>query len=69
MVIAAIKHALDDAGIDLPYVTQVHLLHDQTESPDGDRGSQHEGWPAPKEGTTQPRWKAQIKQSRQPVAR
>jgi hypothetical protein len=35
MVIPAIKHALDDAGIDLPYVIQVHLLHDHTESTDG----------------------------------
>jgi len=28
---------------------------------DGDRGSQREGWPAPEEGSTQPRWKAQTK--------
>ena len=58
-VIKAIKVALDRAGIDLPYDTQVQLFHDQTEGGDGVRGVQREGWPAPKEGATQPRWKAQ----------
>lgn len=37
--------ALDDAGIDMPYPTQVHLFHDQTEEWDGDRARQREGWP------------------------
>ena len=58
-VIIAIKKALDAAGIDLPYETRVHLFHDQTEAVDGIRGEQREGWPAPREGRTEPRWKAQ----------
>ncbi|KQI68961.1 mechanosensitive ion channel protein MscS [Loktanella sp. 3ANDIMAR09] len=37
--------ALDKAGIDLPYPTQVHLFHDQTEASDGIRSQQREGWP------------------------
>ena len=45
-VIQAVKEALDAAGIDMPYETQVHLLHDQTEETDGRRGEQREGWPA-----------------------
>ncbi len=57
-VIRAIKQALDEARIDMPYETAVQLIHDQTESTDGDRGSQREGWPAPEQGHTQPRWKA-----------
>lgn len=61
-VIQAIKLALDEAHIDMPYNTQVQLLHDQTESTDGDRGSQREGWPAPKDKSTLPRWKAQAAQ-------
>ena len=57
-VIKAIKQALDNVRIDMPFETQVHLFHDQTESTDGDRGLQREGWPAPEVGSTQPRWKA-----------
>lgn len=45
-VITAIKHDLSDAGIDLPFPTQVILWHDQTEEADGDRTQQREGWPA-----------------------
>ncbi|MEM8754957.1 MAG: mechanosensitive ion channel family protein [Pseudomonadota bacterium] len=45
-VIRAIKLALDEKGIDMPYDTQVHLFHDQTEETDGDRTRQREGWPA-----------------------
>ncbi|EMI17426.1 mechanosensitive ion channel protein MscS [Rhodopirellula maiorica SM1] len=45
-VISDIKKALDDAGIDMPYPTNVTLLHDQTEDCDGDRTQQREGWPA-----------------------
>ena len=57
-VLQAMKLALDDARIDMPYNTQVHLFHDQTEETDGDRTAQREGWPAPKEGSApQPRWK------------
>ena len=45
-VVSAIKEALDAAGIDMPYETQVHLFHDQTETVDGRRGEQREGWPS-----------------------
>ncbi len=45
-VILAVKQALTGAGIDLPYPTNVVLLHDQTEEADGDRRRQREGWPA-----------------------
>ncbi len=44
-VIPAIKKALVDNGIDLPFPTQVMLFHDQTEETDGDRRRQREGWP------------------------
>ncbi len=44
-VIEAIKYALDDAGIDMPFDTVVHLWHDQTDAADGKRGEQREGWP------------------------
>ncbi|GAA5505833.1 mechanosensitive ion channel family protein [Novipirellula caenicola] len=47
-VISDIKEALDDAGVDMPYPTNVTLLHDQTEDRDGDRTRQREGWPAGK---------------------
>lgn len=57
-VISAVKEALDTASIDMPYDTQVHLFHDQTEDSDGDRSSQREGWPAPEGGATVPRWRA-----------
>lgn len=45
-VIAALKRALGEAGVDLPFPTQVVLSHDQTEATDGDRSRQREGWPA-----------------------
>ncbi|MCB0106546.1 MAG: mechanosensitive ion channel family protein [Caldilineaceae bacterium] len=45
-VITAIKNDLSEAGIDLPFPTQVILWHDQTEETDGDRTRQREGWPA-----------------------
>jgi small-conductance mechanosensitive channel len=45
-VILAVKNALTDAGIDMPFPTNVVLLHDQTEATDGDRRQQREGWPA-----------------------
>ncbi len=38
--------ALAEAGVDLPFPTQVVLFHDQTEETDGDRRRQREGWPA-----------------------
>jgi small-conductance mechanosensitive channel len=45
-VIQAVQQALGHAGIDLPFPTNVVLLHDQTEEIDGDRTRQREGWPA-----------------------
>ncbi len=36
----AVYKALDEKGIDMPYPTQVHLFHDQTEETDGDRRKQ-----------------------------
>ncbi len=57
-VLTAVKYALNDAGIDMPYPTEVHLFHDQTEAIDGDRAEQREGWP-PVETNPQARWKAQ----------
>ncbi|MCP9237630.1 mechanosensitive ion channel family protein [Lewinella sp. JB7] len=57
-VLTAIKLALDEAKIDMPYETHVNLLHDQTEAVDGDRSQQREGWPVPREGEApKPRWK------------
>lgn len=47
-VIATIYAAARDAGIDLPFLTQVVLFHDQSEDADGDRARQREGWPAVK---------------------
>ncbi len=61
-VIMAMKKALDEAKIDMPFETQIHLFHDQTESEDGVRGSQREGWPAPDGGKTKPRWRAQAEE-------
>jgi small-conductance mechanosensitive channel len=52
-VIAAVRKALGEAGIDLPYPTRTVLLHDQTEDADGDRARQREGWPA--DGRSAPR--------------
>ncbi|EYD77503.1 hypothetical protein Rumeso_00928 [Rubellimicrobium mesophilum DSM 19309] len=61
-VIEAIKDALDRAGIDMPFPTQVVLLHDQTEEVDGIRGEQREGWPPRRDGP-QPRPARQNSQS------
>ncbi len=58
-VIRAIKNALQKAGIDMPYETQVQLFHDQTEAGDGDRSRQREGWPAQGGQGTVPRWRAE----------
>lgn len=43
-VIQAVRTALGEAAIDLPFPTNVVLLHDQTEISDGDRIRQREGW-------------------------
>lgn len=47
-VLTALKKALTEEGIDLPFPVQVVLFHDQTEDTDGDRKRQREGWPAGK---------------------
>ncbi|SEQ49451.1 Small-conductance mechanosensitive channel [Faunimonas pinastri] len=44
-VLEGVKVALDGAGIDMAFPTQVMLFHDQTEETDGRRGKQREGWP------------------------
>lgn len=45
-VLTSVKQALTEADINLLFPTQQILLHDQTESVDGDRRRQREGWPA-----------------------
>ena len=45
-VLMAVKRALVEHGIDLPFPTYQVLFHDQTEDTDGDRSRQREGWPA-----------------------
>lgn len=65
-VIQQVKEALDEARIDMPYDTKVHLWHDQSEETDGDRSNQREGWPAPKEGDAPlPRWKARLEKEQE----
>lgn len=54
-VLTAIKTALVNHGIDLPFPTQQILFHDQTEETDGDRSRQREGWPAGNGKVPQPR--------------
>lgn len=56
-VIRAIKLALDDEHIDMPYETRVLLMHDQTDEADGDRAKQREGWPEEQDRTLRPLWK------------
>lgn len=51
----AIKEALVAEGIDLPFPTRHVLFHDQTETTDGDRAAQREGWPAGKGKVPGPR--------------
>ena len=53
-VIQTTYEALVKAGIDIPYPTQVHLFHDQTDEFDGDRSRQREGWPAGNGDTPRP---------------
>ncbi|PLS21596.1 mechanosensitive ion channel family protein, partial [Neptunicoccus cionae] len=53
-VLQSVYKALDAEGIDMPYPTQVHLFHDQTEEVDGDRAKQREGWPAGKSEVPKP---------------
>lgn len=56
--IEAVKKALTEVGVDLPYPTSQVLLHDQTEETDGDRRRQREGWPAAGREVPSPRWRA-----------
>ncbi|MEO5698673.1 MAG: mechanosensitive ion channel family protein [Burkholderiaceae bacterium] len=65
--ILAMKQALDEAGIDMPYETGVQLFHDQTEDVDGQRGAQREGWPARADSTAKPLWKAREAQRAAPA--
>jgi hypothetical protein len=44
--VEAVKNALSEAGVDLPYPTSQVLFHAQTEETDVDRARQSEGWPA-----------------------
>nr|WP_245185953.1 mechanosensitive ion channel family protein [Falsiroseomonas frigidaquae] len=56
--IEAVKDALAEAGVDLPYPTSQMLFHDQTEETDGDRARQREGWPAAGRQPPRSRWQA-----------
>ena len=56
--IEAVKQAVTDAGLDLPFPTTQVLFHDQTEETDGDRTRQREGWPAAGRQVPRPRWQA-----------
>lgn len=62
--IEAVKQALTEAGLDLPYPTTQVLFHDQTEETDGDRARQREGWPAAGRNVPRPRWQALRETSR-----
>ncbi|MCH2547192.1 MAG: mechanosensitive ion channel family protein [Alphaproteobacteria bacterium] len=57
--IMKIKYALDDAGIDMPYDTKVHLFHDQTDERDGIPGAQREGWPAKNDASVKSRFQVE----------
>ena len=55
-VLERVKPALIEAGIDMPFPTTQVLFHDQTETSDGDRARQREGWPA-RGQDPRPRWR------------
>lgn len=65
-VLQSVYIGLDEEGIDMPYPTQVHLFHDQTEETDGDRATQREGWPAGKGEVPKPARRLQPNQNDQP---
>jgi small-conductance mechanosensitive channel len=65
--IEAVKRALTDAGLDLPFPTMQVLFHDQTEETDGDRTRQREGWPAAGRNDPRPRWQAVRAEARPPA--
>ena len=54
-ILTAINNRMVAAGIDLPFPTQQILFHDQTESTDGDRANQREGWPVRQGDNPKPR--------------
>ncbi|HML23641.1 MAG TPA: mechanosensitive ion channel family protein [Aggregatilinea sp.] len=54
-VLSGIKHKLLTHGIDLPFPTHQLLFHDQTETSDGSRTDQREGWPAGRSHVPGPR--------------
>ena len=54
-VLTELCNKLVAAGIDLPFPTQQILFHDQTESTDGDRARQREGWPVANGDNPKPR--------------
>ncbi len=58
-VLTAVKEALSENGIDLPFPTQQVLFHDQTEETDGDRARQREGWPAGGEAVPRSRYNSE----------
>ncbi|UFN48877.1 mechanosensitive ion channel family protein [Roseomonas sp. OT10] len=62
--IEAVKDALTEAGIDLPYPTSQVLFHDQTEETDGDRARQREGWPARGRPVPRSRWQVRQEEER-----
>ena len=57
-VLLAVERAMNDAGVDMPFPTNVTLFHDQTEETDRRRGDQREGWP--RRGRTPPRSRADM---------
>ncbi len=63
-VLVAIKRALTDGGVDLPFPTTQVLVHDQTEETDGDRSRQREGWPAGEGPVPRPRGAARAPEPR-----
>ena len=65
--IEAVKQALTEAGLDLPFPTTQVLFHDQTEETDGDRARQREGWPAAGRDVPRPRWQAMRDTARPPA--
>lgn len=56
--VEAVKVAMSEAGLDLPYPTTQILFHDQTEESDGDRARQREGWPKPRAAAPRSRFAA-----------
>ena len=60
-VLTAIKNDLTAAGIDLPFPTRQILFHDETETTDGNRATQREGWPSQHGEPTTPAREAFLK--------